>query len=504
MSRYLFGSVVAALLLLPAAAGAFDSNVIDLVDNPPADAGRIVLPKLLDATLVNPPDSEDTKDNKKERGRVRLTFVVNTDGTVSDVKVTGASQYYRLNDAAVASILSRAYAPATLDGKPVAVRIWAIDTFDPDPTDTQFTAQTPEQAINYACRYGTHRVAVDACTQLMNSGHLQPAAALYPRANGYAQLGDWDKAAADYSKLISLSKDRADLYRNRGFAYEELGQYDKAVDDYSRAIKLDPMVVGYYYDRGFAYESLGKNDLAYGDFAAAMEHRPQCRKLETRGIGVDAPAAPVDTSGQPVENISQETNPFHETKGGGPGSLVDSGLGGGLATSAGASHGAGGNKTVVVRSGLCTPSWVTPVDQLQTVAADTPDEMQKREYRCWTLAVWNKELDSALADCNRAIELNPGFVRAYVTRGWVHMRAGDTATARADFNKALGENTRLASALYLRGLTEQKTDTNASADDILKARAIDPEIASTYARYDIGPEAPKGPAYRGIEKPAAP
>lgn len=492
-------AAAAALLFLPQLAHAAQTDVIDLIDNPPADAGRIVLPRLLDATLVNPPESQE----KKERGRVRLTFVVNTDGTVSDVKITGASQYFRLNDAAVASILSRAYDPATLDGKPVAVRIWAIDTFNPDPADTVFDAQTPDQALNYACRYGTHHIAVDACTRMMDSGKLPPSAGLYPRANAYAQLGQWDKAASDYGKLIALSQDRADLYRNRGFAREELGQYDKAAEDYARAIKLDPKVVGYYYDRGYTYERLGRHDLAAADFAAAMENRPQCKKLETRGVGADTPAA-MPASG-PREQISQEANPFHDTKGGGPGSMVNSGLANGAATGSGATSSAGGGKTVVVLSGLCTPSWVTPVDQLTAVQTNAPDEMQKREYRCWTLAVWNKQLDSALADCNRAIELNPGFVRAYVTRGWVHMRAGDAAKAQSDFDKALDTNPRLASALYLKGLTKAKTDANASAKDILTARAIDPEIASTYARYDVGPEAPyQGPAYQGIEKPTAP
>jgi tetratricopeptide (TPR) repeat protein len=193
------------------------------------------------------------------------------------------------------------------------------------------------------------------------------------------------------------------------------------------------------------------------------------------------------TGGQPEEQISQEANPFHETRGGGPGSMGNSGLASGAATVAGATSGAGGNKTVVVLSGLCTPSWVTPVDQLLAVQPNTPDEMQKREFRCWTLAVWNRQLESALADCDRALALNPGFVRAYVTRGWVHMRAGDNAKAQEEFDLALDRNARLASALYLRGLAEARTDANASATDILTARAIDPEIASTYARYDVGP-----------------
>jgi hypothetical protein len=65
---------------------------------------------------------------------------------------------------------------------------------------------------------------------------------------------------------------------------------------------------------------------------------------------------------------------------------------------------------------------------------------------------------------------------------------GNAAAAAKDFDIALAKNPRLASALYLRGLGKAKQGDIAGAQsDIFTARTIDPEIASTYARYNLSP-----------------
>jgi tetratricopeptide (TPR) repeat protein len=131
---------------------------------------------------------------------------------------------------------------------------------------------------------------------------------------------------------------------------------------------------------------------------------------------------------------------------------------------------------------------VLALSDIPDIKPDTPDEPQRLEYRCWARAVWNQHLDGALADCNRALQLNPDFVHAYVTRGWVYARKGDYAAAMKDYDLALSKNPKLASALYMRGLAREKTGDTANADiDILTARVVDPDIASTYARYDVAP-----------------
>jgi hypothetical protein len=181
-----------------------------------------------------------------------------------------------------------------------------------------------------------------------------------------------------------------------------------------------------------------------------------------------------------------ETSPFHPTAGMNPA--------GGLGALGRHTEGFGrvqdptNGKVAVTTSETCKPSWVLPLIDIADIVNGQPDEVQRREYRCWARAVWNEQLDAALADCSRAIQLNPGFVRAYATRGLVNTRMGNAAAAAKDFDIALAKNPRLASALYLRGLGKAKQGDIAGAQsDIFAARAIDPEIASTYARYNLGP-----------------
>jgi len=42
--------------------------------------------------------------------------------------------------------------------------------------------------------------------------------------------------------------------------------------------------------------------------------------------------------------------------------------------------------------------------------------------RCWSLSLWNHDLDKALAACDRAIELVPKNPAALDSRGFVHFR----------------------------------------------------------------------------------
>jgi lipoprotein NlpI len=61
------------------------------------------------------------------------------------------------------------------------------------------------------------------------------------------------------------------------------------------------------------------------------------------------------------------------------------------------------------------------------------------------------DLDGALADCNRAIELDPKFAKAYFWRGIVKSRKGDFADAVADFNRALELDKNAGSPCFYRG-----------------------------------------------------
>ena len=80
----------------------------------------IVPPKELRRPSVQyPPASQ----NEGEEGTVTLLLAVQTDGSISDIRIARSSGNPRLDAAAVRSLRRAKFQPATCHGKPIAVRI---------------------------------------------------------------------------------------------------------------------------------------------------------------------------------------------------------------------------------------------------------------------------------------------------------------------------------------------------------------------------------------------
>jgi len=108
--------------------------------------------------------------------------------------------------------------------------------------------------------------------------------------------------------------------------------------------------------------------------------------------------------------------------------------------------------------------------------------------RCWARAVWGRELDKALADCNRSLKLSPSYDAAFDSRALVEFRLGQYDKAVGDDSQVLSDNPDLAPSLYIRGLARLRLgnlkDGNA---DIAAAKKADPKIAETYGAYGVTP-----------------
>ena len=61
-------------------------------------------------------------DNAEE-GTVTLLLAVQTDGSISDIRIARSSGYQRLDAAAQKALRNTKFQPATCHGKPIAVRI---------------------------------------------------------------------------------------------------------------------------------------------------------------------------------------------------------------------------------------------------------------------------------------------------------------------------------------------------------------------------------------------
>ena len=97
------------------------------------------------------------------------------------------------------------------------------------------------------------------------------------------------------------------------------------------------------------------------------------------------------------------------------------------------------------------------------------------------------DLTGALADFNKAMKTDAG-ADVLDSSGFVHFRMGDYKGAIADYDAALDKKPGLASSLFMRGVIKRKAgDVAGGGADIAAAKAIDADIAATYAKYGVTP-----------------
>ncbi|MGC8940987.1 MAG: tetratricopeptide repeat protein, partial [Candidatus Nanoarchaeia archaeon] len=83
------------------------------------------------------------------------------------------------------------------------------------------------------------------------------------------------------------------------------------------------------------------------------------------------------------------------------------------------------------------------------------------------------ELDKAIQDFNKALELDPNFVEAYNNRGIAYAYKGEFDKAMQDWNKALELDPKYANAYYNRGIAyANKGEFNKAMQDLNKAREL--------------------------------
>jgi tetratricopeptide (TPR) repeat protein len=153
----------------------------------------------------------------------------------------------------------------------------AVATLTPGDV-TQLQQLTPKTASDF----------YDLGVMLQGTGDLQGAVQNFSRAIelaptadnyfarglAYSDLGNPQKATADYTEAIRLDANFAAAYYNRGMAQMALQELTAAVDDFTQAIRVQPQFVAAYYNRGMAYYDLGKMAQARQDYTQAQQLGP--------------------------------------------------------------------------------------------------------------------------------------------------------------------------------------------------------------------------------------
>lgn len=108
--------------------------------------------------------------------------------------------------------------------------------------------------------------------------------------------------------------------------------------------------------------------------------------------------------------------------------------------------------------------------------------------RCWFNALRDQNLDSALADCNKAIELASDPAGYLDSRAMVHFRAGRFKEALADLDGALAMDPEIPSSRFMRGVVLARLgDKPGSTRELTIARKLYQDIDGYLGQFGVKP-----------------
>jgi tetratricopeptide (TPR) repeat protein len=316
-----------------------------------------------------------------------------------------------------------------------------------------------------------------AIADLSRAIELSPNTADYYSDRGLAKLRkrDNDGAIVDFTRAIELDAKSAIAYRNRTLAKNINGDADGAIADYNRAIGLDPKNADAFNSRGMIKKAKGDLDGAIADFNSAIELNEKLAiAYKNRG---EAKQAKGDAAGA-NEDLKRagEFDPQLRDEESSAGH-VDRSTAKGKEKESAASVEDFFNRAGVKKAAGDLDGAIADYDR-----AIQLDPKDAAIYNNRGLAKQEKgDLDAAIVDFNRAIQLNPKDAVACSNRGNAKRDKGDLDGAIADYNRAIRFDPKYAYAYYDRGLAKkQKSDLHGAIADYNRVIELDPKFAKAY------------------------
>ena len=278
----------------------------------------------------------------------------------------------------------------------------------------------------------------------------------YEQVQAAVQAHKLDRMAELYATIIAVKPDDPLRYLNRAVFYEITFQRELALADLDKAVSLDASESTLLRRAGLLRD-MGRKDKAAADLQAVLGLDPSSKVALTQ-LGLlqidaghkDEALAPIN---EHLESADEDKPDWESVKAE-------------LLAQAGDADGA--------------------IAAISEAVAVKSANAQFLNQRCWIKGTLAVQLDSALADCTRAIELTDDNTAALDSRAMVYFRLNRLSEALADLDAALDRNPTQASSLYLRAVIERKLGKTESADkDVADARLLEPRLDEEFARWKI-------------------
>ncbi|MCS6813874.1 MAG: tetratricopeptide repeat protein, partial [Cyanobacteria bacterium] len=305
---------------------------------------------------------------------------------------------------------------------------------------------------------------------------LVTARAYSMRAAVHYELGDHDRALADYADALQLNPYDAVTYNNRGVIYYDLGDMRRALADFDQALTLDAHNAEIYANRGTVRAELGDRRGAIADYTCALERHP------TDHITYNHRGLLRSRLGDRQGAIADYTAAIHLR----PNDDVAYFNRGAARASLGDYEGAIADYSQAIRinpyfanaynnRGFAQQKlgdWDAAIADFTQAIRISPNFVNAYNNRGITRSKLG-DFQGAIADFDHVIRINPDFANAYNNRGTVLSKLGDMTGAIADFNRAVDINPDFANAYNNRGLAYAELGTiDAAIDDLMKASRL--------------------------------
>jgi len=261
-----------------------------------------------------------------------------------------------------------------------------------------------------------------------------------------AQRDNLDEAIKSFTRAIEISPSFLKAYESRAAAFSQKQAFDGAISDYTKVIELNPKSVTAYYGRGIAHEHKRELNLAIVDYTKATELSPSLFTFLSRG-------------------------------------------------------------RVLVKNRLYDQA-VANYSEALAKDKNTPDAVYIHQRGLAFLL--RGDLELALADFNKALELRPTESEFYNSRGQYYAAKKEYTKAVGDYTSAIKwrwgvkgvpgtYNLQPHNYLANRGMAYFGLGNyDAALDDLNRAISLVPQIAPTYHKRAAVYEA-KGDAKRALQ-----
>jgi tetratricopeptide (TPR) repeat protein len=311
--------------------------------------------------------------------------------------------------------------------------------------------------------------------------------ALGQRARLRQAKGQFELALEDASAALDLNPAWPDMYLVRANAYRGLGKEAEALAEAQAVMKANPESNFAHVVAANIYDAFNRTQEALAAYDRALAIKPEALVYLNRGVR--RPRSDVKGRREDIDQALKLNPALPEAVSAKAALLTEEGdVEGAIAAYSTALATMQGHPQLLLGRGIAyaLQKQLAKADKDLAAARTKAISAEAFNEMCWGQATAGVLLESALADCEIALEKAPGNPAYLDSKGLVLLRLGRIDEAIATYDAVLAKTPTAPSSLYGRAVAwARKGDPAKSDADAAAALKFDPDQESTFKAYGI-------------------